>query len=657
MDLEQLLRECEQAEKKLFWEGTFAQYLGMVTQNPSLARLSHARIFDLIMAEGVDTAQSDYPLYALFQTELYGLEKQLDRLVQYFAAAARRFEVRRRILLLLGPPASGKSTIVTLLKRGLERYPLTDEGAIYAIKGCPMQEEPLHLIPAQLRPQLEEEYGLYIEGDLCPRCRYVLRHDHEGQVSQMPVRRIALSEAEGVGIGGFVAAESENQTVGVLVGSIDESQLGGDRLDVAGRAYRLDGELNVANRGLMEFMEIFKCDERLLTVLLGLVQEQVIKMGKFGSVYADEAVIAHSNEGDFRRFVADERTEALQDRIITVNIPYNIRVSEEVRIYQKMLREAGFQGVHISPLTIPTLAVSAVLSRIVPPTKPGMSLVDKLRLYDGQFVPPYGPKEVLEMQEEAPREGMEGISPRYVMNRLATVVTQKGVGCLLPMTALASLWQGLGEHIPLIQDQGQRQVPQKNRHIVLMEETVKEYQNAVRRAVQMAFVEDFRQRSSDLFNSYWESVKAFCTGQKMRPPQTMGVEMEPDEKAMRRIEGPVGISERDKARFRQGLYQQFTGLENRGRSFDYTTDPRIRGVIERMLFPDLRSMVQALTSRRSQGAAVAETPATVIQRLTREYGFCGECAEDAINYTRHVQRGGKTLRVQHHGRIRWLWIS
>ena len=269
MDLDELLKAAEQEEERLLWEGTFAQYARMVVDNPALARLSHTHIHDMIISYGVEQGRYGHPVYGLFNGELFGLDEPLSRLVEYLASAAQRSEARLRILLLLGPPASGKSSIVNLIKRGLEAYSRTAPGALYAIQGCPMQEEPMHLIPPHLRPQLEKEFGVYVEGDLCPRCRYVLRREHHGRVSQMPVRRIAMSEFESVGIGTFVASDPGAQNVALLVGSVDNNLLGGDRQEVAGRAYRLDGELNVANRGLMEFAEIFKCESGLLAVLPG----------------------------------------------------------------------------------------------------------------------------------------------------------------------------------------------------------------------------------------------------------------------------------------------------------------------------------------------------------------------------------------------------
>ena len=179
--IEDLLGESEREVGRFAWDGTFADYLRMVVEDPSVSRLSHKLVYDAIAAQGIDESATGERIYNLFEGEIYGLDSALEKVAHYFASSSRRFEIRKRILLLLGPPASGKSSIVALIKRALEKFTRTEDGAIYAIKGCPMQEEPLHLIPAQLRPRLMEDYGVYIEGELCPRCRYNLRVKYKRQ--------------------------------------------------------------------------------------------------------------------------------------------------------------------------------------------------------------------------------------------------------------------------------------------------------------------------------------------------------------------------------------------------------------------------------------------------------------------------------------------
>lgn len=288
-------------EDGLRWEGTFADYLDIVKRNPGVAKSAHARIYDMIAAAGVEADAEGHRKYSFFDTELFGLDATLERLVEeYFHAAARRLDVRKRILLLMGPVSGGKSTIVTLLKHGLERYSRTAEGALYGIKGCPMHEEPLHLIPVELRATFGEEYGVRVEGNLCPSCRLRLETEYHANIERFPVERIALSEELRVGIGTFSPSDPKSQDIADLTGSIDFSTITEYGSESDPRAYRFDGELNKANRGLMEFQEMLKCDEKFLWHLLSLTQEGNFKAGRFALISADEAMVNGDNQSALR---------------------------------------------------------------------------------------------------------------------------------------------------------------------------------------------------------------------------------------------------------------------------------------------------------------------------------------------------------------------
>src|SRR5581483_12013286 len=324
--------------------------------------------------------------------------RPIQQLVDYFASAARRLEVRKRILLLMGPVGGGKSTMVSMLKRGLERYTRTEPGAVYAIVGCPMHEEPLHLVPEELRPELLAEHGIYVEGDLCPACRVMLQERYNGRAEDVPVARIAFSEKHRVGIGTFSPSDPKSQDISELTGSIDLATVGEFGSESDPRAYRFDGELNIANRGLMEFIEMLKADEKFLYHLLTLSQEQNIKTGRFAMIYADEIVVSHTNESEYTNFVGNRRNEALHDRIILVRVPYNLRVSDEIKIYDKLIKQSNLQNIHIAPNTLRVASTFAVLSRLEPSKKAGMSLMKKLRLYDGEEVDGFGQRDVRELQ-------------------------------------------------------------------------------------------------------------------------------------------------------------------------------------------------------------------------------------------------------------------
>src|ERR1700757_3071801 len=200
MDLVKRLEEYRDRERELMWEGTFAQYFEIACKTPEIARLSHERIYHMIMDAGVETTRTGEPRYNFFSQEIFGIEKPLQQIVEYFHSAAQRLEVRKRVLLLMGPVGGGKSTIVYLIKRGLEAYSRSEEGAVYAIKDCPMHEEPLHLIPHDLREDVEKEFGIYVEGDLCPHCRYMVDNQYRGRIEDVPVKRITFSEKYRIGV-------------------------------------------------------------------------------------------------------------------------------------------------------------------------------------------------------------------------------------------------------------------------------------------------------------------------------------------------------------------------------------------------------------------------------------------------------------------------
>ncbi len=624
MDLIRKLEEYRAQEQALAWEGTFADYFEIVKQQPQVAQLSHARVFNMIMSEGVEVGKRGETRYNFFNTEIFGLDRPLQQIVEYFNSAAQRLEVRKRILLLMGPVGGGKSTIVSMLKHGLEQYSRTERGAVYAIATCPMHEEPLHLIPPSLRADFERESGIYIEGDLCPRCRFDLEHTWEGHIERVPVKRLAMSEKSRVGIGTFTPSDPKSQDVSELVGSIDLSTIGEVGSESDPRAYRFDGELNIANRGIMEFIEILKSDERFLYVLLTLSQEQNIKTGRFSMIYADEVIVSHTNESEYAAFAANKKSEALQDRVILVRVPYNLRVSDEVRIYEKLLKQSSLQNVHIAPHTLRVASTFAVLSRLEPSKKAGMSLMKKLRLYDGEDVEDFKIKDVKELQEESVREGMDGISPRYIINRLSSALVREGITCINPIDALRALRDGLEQHTSITREQ-------RDHYLNLIAEARKEYDELAKKEVQRAFVYSYEEAARTLLNNYLDNVEAYCNKQKLRDPITEE-EIDPDEGLMRAIEEQIGVSENAKKAFREEILIRISSLARRGQSFDYTSHERLKEAIEKKLFADLRDVVKITTSARTPDPEQLRKINEVVDRLVRDHGYCTVCANALLTY-------------------------
>ena len=624
MDIVKKLEEYRERERSLNWEGTFSQYFEIVTQRPIVAQLSHERIYNMIVAAGTETNRLGEPRYKFFSEEIFGIEKPLAQIVEYFHSAAQRLEVRKRILLLMGPVGGGKSTIVALLKRGLENYAREEAGAVYAIRDCPMHEEPLHLIPEEMRADIEKEYGLYIEGELCPKCRWVVEHDFKGEIERVPVKRIALSEKHRMGIGTFAPSDPKSQDISELVGGMDLSTIGDVGSESDPRAYRFDGELNVANRGMAEFVEMLKVDEKFLYVLLTLSQEQNIKTGRFSMIYADEVVVSHTNEHEYQSFVGNKKSEALQDRIILVKVPYNLRVSDEVRIYEKLLAQSALKNVHIAPHTLRIASMFAILSRLEPSKKAGMSLMKKLKLYDGEDMEEFKQKDIKELQDEANREGMDGISPRYVINRLSSALVREGVTCINPIDALRALRDGLDQHTSVTRDE-------REHYLNFIAEARKEYDDMARNEVQRAFVYSFEESARTLLNNYLDNVEAYCNKTKVRDPIT-DEDMEPDEQLMRSIEEQIGIPDNAKKTFREEILIRISSLARRGQQFTYTSHERLKEAIERKLFADLRDVVKITTSARTPDPEQLKKSNEVISRLIADHGYCPVCANELLKY-------------------------
>jgi len=625
MDLVKRLEEYRDRERGLSWEGTFAQYFELASKKPAISRLSHERIYHMIMDAGAETTRTGDQHYKFFKKEIFGIEKPLQQIVDYFHSAAQRLEVRKRILLLMGPVGGGKSTIVYLIKRGLEAYSRTEEGAIYAIKNCPMHEEPLHLIPQDLRPDVEKEFGLYIEGDLCPHCRYMVDNQYSGRIEAVPVKRIAFSEKYRVGVGTFTPSDPKSQDISELVGGIDLSTIGEVGVESDPRAYRFDGELNIANRGIMEFLEMLKTDEKFLYVLLTLSQEQNIKTGRFSMIYADEVVVSHTNEHEYQSFVGNKKSEALQDRIILVKVPYNLRVSDEIKIYEKLLKQSALKDVHIAPYTLRIASIFAILTRVEPSKKAGMSLIKKMRLYDGEDIEDFKQKDVKELQEEAVREGMDGISPRYVINRLSNALIKHNVTCINPIDALRALRDGLDQHTSITREE-------RERYLNFIHEARREYDEMAKKEVQRAFVYSYEESARTLLNNYLDNVEAYSNKSKLHDPIT-DEEVEPDEQLMRSIEEQIGVSENAKRSFREEILIRISSLARKGLTFDYTSHERLKEAIEKKLFADLRDVVKITTSTRTPDKEQLRKINEVVNRLMTEHGYCHVCANEILRYT------------------------
>jgi serine protein kinase len=629
------VEEQRSQERALSWEGTFADYLEIIAKNAHVADLAHARLYNMITSAGVsDEGDGQSRDYQFFEEDLYGVERTLQQLVEeYLNPAARRLDIRKRILMLVGPVGGGKSTLVTLVKRGLEKYSKTDEGANYAIKGCPMHEEPLHLIPEQLRPEFKRNFGIYIEGDLCPVCRYRLDHEWEGNIEKVPVRRIFLSERERVGVGTFKPADPKSQDVAELTGSVNIQALTEFGQESDPRAYNFDGELNIANRGVMEFIEMLKAEKRFLYELNTVAGEQTIKASRFALIYCDVAVIAHTNEYEYNSYFSNKENEAMIDRIFVVKVPYNLRVGEEVRIYEKLIGQSDVQDtgsdldlskIHIAPYTLKVASMFAILTRLKSSKKAGLSLMTKLKLYDGEKqVGDWDQRHVRELHDEYLDEGMTGVSPRFVINRISSALVKGGKAYVTPIDVLRSLRDGITEYTN--NDEERRKL------LGFIDEVRKEFDETAKKEVQRAFVYSYEESAKTLLDNYVDNVEAYCNREKVKHPIT-GEDVDPDERLMRSIEEQIGVTENAKREFREGVMRSVASLMRRGSSFTVASDERLKEAIEKKLFADLKDIVKITTSTKTPDAEQLKKINEVVDRMCREQGYTPESANELLRY-------------------------
>lgn len=626
------IEEQRRLEKQIEWEGSFKDYLELIQQNPKIANLAHARMYDMIISEGVEERGDGQPKeYRFFTSELYGVDRTLQQLVEeYFAPAARRLDVRKRILLLVGPVGGGKSTLVTMLKRGLERYSHTAGGAVYAIKDCPMHEDPLHLVPESLRPEFKRQFGVYIEGDLCPVCQWKLKHEWGDKSDEVPVVRAQFSERDRIGIGTFKPSDPKSQDVSELTGSVNLSLLTQIGVESDPRVYNFDGELNKANRGMMEFIEMLKADKRFLYELNTVAGEQMIKIGRFSLIYTDVVVVAHTNEYEYNAYFSNKENEAMIDRMFVVKVPYNLQVSQEVRIYDKLIHQSQWSDeaqdlsqVHVAPHALQVAAMFAILSRLKPPKKSGLSLMTKMKLYDGERqVGDWDQRHVKELHEEYTDEGMNGVSPRFILNRLSATLV-KGRQCITPIDILRSIRDGLTEYT------GNEE--ERKKLLTFMDDVRKEYDELVKKEVQRFFVYSYEEAAHTLLENYLDNVDAYCNKTKVKDPIT-NEEIDPDEKLMRSIEEQIGVSENAKREFREGILRSVASLARRGLRFEIASDERMREAVERKLFADLKDIVKITTSARTPDPEQLNKINDVIERMVKEGDYCHVCANEALRY-------------------------
>lgn len=611
------------------------EYIDRVAERPTIAATAHQRIYDMIKAAGsTDGLHVGETSYNFFKDELFGLDVPLERLVRNFETAAQGHETRRRILLLWGPPGGAKSTVATMLKRGLEHWSRTDDGAVYALQGCPMHEEPLHLVPETLRGQAREHTHVTIEGKTCPVCTWRLEHEFDGDFLTFPIERIYFSEASRVGIGTFEPGDPKSMSMEQLTGGLDFRAIETHGSDSHPLALDWAGEFSKSNRGLFEAIEFFKNPPEFRNLFLSMAQEKQFKVAKFGYIDSDTVILAHTNEAEFRAFMADAKNEALKDRLVTVAVPYNVRVSDEERIYQKLLTGSGTRDdLHIAPHALRAASMVAVLSRLKPHETLGP--VEKMKLYDGEEVGDVKLAQIPEIKRAAEHEGMDGLGPRAIVDVLSGAASKAGEAnqtgrYLTPIMALIAL----NEHIERME--APKETREQLRAFVV--DARSEIDRRLKDEVRKAFVPAFAEHAQRLLENYLTNIEAYCQGTKTKDPITHE-DRDPDEKLMRAIEENVkpAVSESAKDTFRQGVLMRIGIALRRGeRPLTHETDTVLATGIEEYLFDQLKDIVQVTVSKTNPDKEQAKRLNEVLETLVEQRGYTEQSARDLLDYVGHL---------------------
>ena len=655
--------------RELHWDGSLGDYLALVQENPLIIRNAYQRLFDLILSHGVEALEDgkgESLHYRFFDDPMengkdavFGLDRSLAALVGNIKSAAFGYGVERRVLMLHGPVGSSKSTIARLMKKGIEAYSRTPDGALYSYswqledhaepEPCPMHEEPLMLVPeparsrivADLNKSRKAEYRLALQGDLCPFCRHqynVLLAENDGDWNKVQervrVHRLLLSEKDRVGIGTFQPKDEKNQDSTELTGDINYRKIALYGTDSDPRAFNFDGEFNIANRGVIEFIEVLKLDVAFLYDLLGASQEHSIKPKKFAQTYIDEVIIGHTNEPEYRKLQNNDLMEAFRDRTIKIDVPYNVVLADEQRIYQKDFNKLSVSK-HIAPHTIEVAAMWAILTRLEEPKNASLTLLQKLKLYNGKSLPGFTKDNIRELREESEREGMEGISPRYIQDKISNALVRDGEPCINPYMVMNELEEGLQHHSLLTSED------LKKTYRDLLTVIKEEYEDIVKNEVQRAISAD-EESIARLAGNYIDNVKAYTQKEKIKNKYT-GRDEEPDERLMRSIEEKIGITDGRKDDFRQEIMNYIGALALEGKTFTWKSNERLQKALELKLFEDqkdtikLTSIVSTVVDRDTQ-----EKIDVVKSRMIKNHGYCEICATDVLNYVASIFARGDT---------------
>jgi len=665
-------------------EMSFEDYLEKCYENPKLVRTAYQRIYDMVMSKGTSEFEkyrnvlTHYNFFDDKNIPIFGLEETIDGFMKHIKGAAGGFGTEKRILLLHGPVGSSKSTICRLLKRGLEKYSLTDEGKWYSFKWinlptgpdgiytsetdeCPMHEEPLKLIPSEMRQELIAElnkihmentpeelrstqYTLVVDGELDPRCKFFMQKllkKYNGDWKKIVdnhirVVRKVYSETDRTGIATFQPKDEKNQDSTELTGDINFAKIPHFGSDSDPRAFSFDGELCVGNRGVVEFIEMLKLEQAFLYDLLGASQEKSIKPKKFPQIQVDMAIIGHTNQPEFEKLKNNQFMEALRDRTVKIDVPYLLKWSDEIKVLEQDYANGKVRQ-HVAPHTLEIAALWSVLTRLADDKDGKLSLVEKAELYNGKMLPGWTEDSVKELKDKYPDEGMGGgVSARYVQDKISNCLADRH-DYINPFMVLNALKDGL-ENNSLITNKDQ-----VSRFTTCIDYASKKLDEILKSEVQKALVGD-EEAIIRLCSNYIDNLMAYINKSKVKNPYT-GRDESPDERLMRNIESKIDIPEVGVDDFRRMIAAFIGELAHKGKTFRWDSNPLLKRAFEAKLFEDTKDHIK-LSALHVSGASVVDPKVqekidAISQRLQKEYGYNQQSARDVLDYVGSIFARGE----------------
>jgi serine protein kinase len=597
------------------------EYLQLAKRDPMAYASSAERMLAAIGEPELVDTRNDPRLSRLFGNrvikrypafnEFYGMEDAISQIVAFFKHAAQGLEERKQILYLLGPVGGGKSSIAERLKLLMERYP------IYALKGSPVNESPLGLFnPSRFGEQLEQEYGIprrYLTGIMSPWAIKRLK-EYDGDITQFRVVRLNPSVLRQIAIAKTEPGDENNQDISSLVGKVDIRKLDRYSQDDPD-AYSYSGGLCLANQGLLEFVEMFKAPIKMLHPLLTATQEGNFKGTEgFSAIPFNGTILAHSNESEWQTFRNNKHNEAFLDRIYVVKVPYCLQVSEEVRIYEKLLQHSSLAEAPCAPGTLDMMAQFSVLTRLKEPEN--SSLYSKLRVYDGESLKDVDPKAkaLQEYKDYAGTdEGMSGVSTRFAFKILSSVFNYD-------QTEVAAN----PVHLMYVLEQriGREDFPEETRRKYL--EYIKgylapRYAEFIGKEIQTAYLESYSEYGQNIFDRYVTYADCWIQDEEFRDPETgesfdrsaLNAELE-------KIEKPAGIVNPKDFRNEIVNFVLRARASSGGSNPKWTSYEKLREVIEKKMFSNTEDLLPVISFNAKASADERNKHESFVERMVEK---------------------------------------